>query len=374
LINYGVAKSSDMIPLSIPHLNGNEWTYVKECLDTGWVSSAGKYVNQFEDMVAARAECEFGIAAVNGTLGLHLAMHVLGVGQGDQVVVPNITFVASANAVNYTGAKPLFIDVDPATWQMDVALLERALQEEENIKAIMPVHVLGNIGNMAEILRLSKEYNVPIVEDSTEALGSTYNGRSAGSLSRIGVFSFNGNKILTTGGGAVIVTNDELLAKRMKHLSTQAKTDPETYDHDEIGFNYRLVNILAAMGVAQMEQLDEFLQKKKYIDRFYRVHLEGVGDIRFQKVGDDVDPNCWLFTFRSAKQPEILAALKANNIIARPFWRPMNQLPMFENHLYVSDQDHSKTIHAECLSVPSSVGIGDEELGEVVRVVRGCFG
>lgn len=324
-------------------------------------------------MVAARADCQFGIAAVNGTLGLHLAMHVLGVGQGDLVVVPNVTFVASANAVNYTGAKPLLIDIDPATWQMDEVLLERALQNEDKIKAIMPVHVLGNIGNMTEIQRLSEKYGVPIVEDSTEALGSSYNGRPAGSLSRIGVFSFNGNKILTTGGGAVIVTNDQTLAERMKHLSTQAKKNPETYDHDEIGFNYRLVNILAAMGVAQMEQLDVFLEKKKWIDAYYREHLNGVGDIRFQEVDTLVDPNCWLFTFRTKRQKKVLEALKANNIIARPFWRPMNQLPMFIGHGYISDHDHSRNVHAQCLSVPSSVGIKEDELGEVVRVVKNCF-
>lgn len=376
-----------MIPLSIPHLAGNEWKYVKECLDTGWVSMAGKYVNQFEDIVANFSGAKYGVAAVNGTCGLHMAMHVLGITQNDYVIVPNITFIASANAVAYTNAEPIFVDIDPETWQMDINLLEQFLDEQTEttaegpilkstqrcIKAIMPVHVLGNMCNMDELLRICKTHNLKIVEDASESLGSYYKGKHSGAFGDIGVFSFNGNKIITTGGGGVIVTDNEALAIRTKHLTTQAKTNPETYFHDEIGYNYRLVNVLAALGVAQMEQLPNFVQKKKQIDAYYRKHLLGVRDIQFQKVEPNVDPNCWLTTIKTSQQAAVLEQLKRSSIIARPFWTPMNQLPMFGDKLYIHEKDHSRNIHAECLSIPSSVSISEEQLAEVVHQIKKTF-
>ncbi len=364
-----------MIPLSIPHLAGNELKYVTECIETGWVSSAGSYVTRFEEMVAEFTGNKFGVAASSGTSGLHLAMHMLGIDQGDIVLVPNITFIASANAVAYTKASPVFIDVDPDTWQMDLDLLEEWLDENNSpsVKAVMPVHVLGNMCNMPKLMDIAFRHGLHVIEDSTEALGSYWNGQSAGSFGTMNVFSFNGNKIITTGGGGVIVTNDEAHAKRAKHLSTQSKVNPETYYHDEIGFNYRLVNILAAIGVAQMEQLPDFISKKKAMDAYYREHLSGVGDIRFQKVEKGVDPNCWLFTFYSTKQAEILAALKKNEIIARPFWYPMNQLPMFTENVYFTKTDNARNIHANCLSIPSSISLTEADLEKVVQVVKNCF-
>ena len=364
-----------MIPLSIPHLGGNELKYVTDCIETGWVSSAGSYVTQFENMVAEYSGNKYGVAASSGTSGLHLAMHMLGIEQGDIVLVPNITFIASANAVAYTNATPVFVDVDPDSWQMDLDLLEEWLDENNSpmVKAVMPVHVLGNMCDMPKLMDIAKRHGLHVIEDSTEALGSSWNGKSAGSYGTMNVFSFNGNKIITTGGGGVIVTNDEAHAKRAKHLSTQSKVDPETYFHDEIGFNYRMVNVLAAIGVAQMEQLPSFIDKKKVIDAYYRTNLAGIGDIKFQKVEEAVDPNCWLFTFYSEKQPEILAALKENKIIARPFWYPMNQLPMFVDNEYVTKHDHARKIHTNCLSIPSSVNLTEDNLAEVVRVVKECF-
>jgi len=377
----------DMIPLSLPHLAGNEWKYVKDCLDTGWVSSAGAYVTQFEQMVADFAGVKYGIACVNGTSGLHLTMHMHDVKLGDRLLVPNITFIASANAASYTYADPIFVDVDPETWQMDLDLLEDFFVKEcetrngltyekgtdHPIKAIMPVHVLGNMCNMPRMVEICDKYNIIIIEDASESLGSYYNGKHSGGFGKMGVFSFNGNKIITTGGGGVIVTDDEAIAKRCKHLTTQAKADPNTYYHDEIGFNYRLVNILAAVGVAQMEQLPDFILKKKAMDAYYREHLNGVGDIRFQKVEKEVDPNCWLFTFSSEKQADILKRLQAEKVIARPFWMPMNQLPMFTQKRYVSNVDHSRKVHAESLSIPSSVNLEEAQMAEVVRIVRSCF-
>lgn len=370
-----IKEKKKLIPLSLPHIDGNEWKYVKECLDTGWVSSAGAFVTQFENMVAEYSTCKYGVATDNGTNGLHLAMHMLGIGEGDFVIVPNITFIASANSVAYTNATPIFIDIDPDTWQLDLDLLENWLEnnQDKKVKAIMPVHVLGNMCNMPRLMEIANKYNLHVIEDATESLGTTYNGQRTGTWGVMSVFSFNGNKIITTGGGGVIVTNDEGHAKRAKHLSTQSKVNAETYYHDEIGFNYRMVNILAAVGVAQMEQLPGFIQKKKEINAYYRKHLSGVGDIRFQKVEKEVDPNCWLFTFYSTKQAEILAALKANRIIARPFWTPMNQLPMFTENIYISKDDHAKSIHQNCLSIPSSVNLTTVDMATVVEVIKSVF-
>ena len=377
-----------MIPLSVPHLAGNEWQYVKDCLDTGWVSSAGSYVNRFEEMVARHAGQPFGVACMNGTAGLHLSMRLMGVKAGDMVVVPNITFIASANAVAYLGATPLLVDVDAKTWQLDAHQLEilfrdrcdrdfdgqlRFRESGQRVAAIMLVHVLGNMGEIDRYLELSQTFGVPIVEDATEAQGSLWDGKSAGSFGKMAVFSYNGNKIITTGGGGMIVTADESLAKAAKHLSTQAKPDPQEYYHDEIGYNYRLVNVLAAIGVAQMEQLPSILERKRYIDSYYRKHLEGVGDIWFQEVLAKAQPNAWLFTFGTARMRELLQYLNENGIQSRPFWVPMNQLPMFASAPYIQEQDHSRHVYNTSISIPCSGGITDEQLGQVVEAIKAFF-
>jgi len=374
-----------MIPLSIPHLAGNEWSYVKECLDTGWVSSAGSYVNKFEQKVADASHRKHGVACMNGTSGLHLVMRLLGVSSGDLVIVPNITFVASANAVTYLGASPLLIDVDPATWQLSADQLERCLRDEcardqdgvirfrktgQRVAAIMLVHVLGNFGDLERYAALAKQYGLPIVEDATEAQGSTWNHRPAGSFSEAGVFSYNGNKIITTGGGGMIVTDDEALAQRAKHLSTQAKPDPKEYFHDAIGYNYRLVNILAAIGVAQIEQLPLILARKREIDAYYRSELNGVGDIWFQKILAKAEPNCWLFTFGTKHMRPLLAFLNENGVQSRPFWVPMNQLPMFADAPYINVYDHSSRVFETSISIPCSAGISDHELATVVEMIK----
>ncbi len=377
-----------MIPLSIPHLAGNEWTYVKDCLDTGWVSSAGAYVTQFEQLVAKDSGNQYGVACMNGTSGLHLSMRLLGVRSGDLVIIPNITFIASANAVAYLGANPLLVDVDRHTWQLDAVQLERLLRDEcerdhdgvlrfrktqHRVAAIMLVHVLGNLGDLNAILELCEEYSLPVIEDTTEAQGASWDGKPAGSFSRLGVFSYNGNKIITTGGGGMIVTNDQGLAQRAKHLSTQAKPDPNEYFHDEIGYNYRLVNVLAAIGVAQMEQLPQILERKRHIDAYYRRELAGVGDIWFQRVLAKAEPNCWLFTFGTRYMRQLLAYLNSHGVQSRPFWVPMNQLPMFQDAPYITIDDNSSLVFDTCISIPSSSGITDDDLATVVKTIKAFY-
>jgi len=373
-----------MIPLSIPHLAGNEWQYVKECLDTGWVSTAGAYVTRFEEEIAAVTGSKRAISCMNGTAALHACLRTLGAGPGDYVIAPNITFVATLNAISYTGAETILIDTDPDSYQMDLDVLEAFLGAEARVQgkelrskmgdrrivACMPVHVLGNMCDMDRLTALCERYHLPIVEDSTEALGATFNGKHAGTFGTFGTSSFNGNKIITTGGGGMIFTQDDQLADRVKHLTTTAKTDPMDYFHDEVGYNYRLVNVLAAIGVAQLEQLPDIIERKKFMDAYYREHLEGVGDIRFQKITPGVDPNCWLFTFRTERMRELLAYLNANGVQSRPFWTPMNQLPMYKHFRYVHNDDHSTSLHRTAISIPSSSGLTEEQLAEVVATIR----
>jgi len=377
-------SNQQLIPLSVPNIAGNEWKYVKDCLDTGWISSVGAYVNQFEQMVADFAGAKYGVAAVNGTAALHISLLLSGVKSGDYVIVSNLTFVASANSIRYLDAEPILIDADPNYWQMDLDLLEEFLAEEtvvrdntlfykkdgRRIAAIMPVHILGNMCDMDRFVSIVSRYPLPVVEDATEALGTTYKGKHAGTFSPLACFSFNGNKIISTGGGGVIVTDNEALAKHAKHITTTAKASVDEYYHDEVGYNYRLVNLLAAVGVAQMEQLPSFLQRKKEVVAFYKSELTGVGDIRFQQELPGVQVNGWLFTIQTEKQQQLLDHLNGNKILSRRFWMPMNKLPMYKNCPYIQQKDTADHIYNTCLSIPSSTSITDEQLEIVVREVK----
>lgn len=376
-----------MLLLSGPNMCGNEWKYVKDCLDTGWVSSVGAYVDQFEKMSAAFAGTKYAVATSSGTTALHICLVMMGVNENDYVITPNITFIATCNAIKYTGANPIFIDADEMNWQMDLDLLEEFLINEteqkngacyykkdgKRIPVIMPVHVLGNMCNMDRLMALASLHNLIIIEDSTEALGSYYKGKHAGSFGLLGTFSYNGNKIITTGGGGMIVTNDEALAKKAKHLTTQAKSDPFEYVHDEIGYNYRLVNVAAAMGVAQMELLPSFLKRKKEIIQFYKTELEGVADISFQEISNDVDPNWWLPTIKTSRQRDVLKILNDHKMQSRPFWVPMNQLRMFTENIYYNKTDRSDFLYKHCLSIPCSTNISNEELKGVADKIKEVF-
>ncbi len=373
-----------MIALSEPNLSGNEWIYIKDCLDTNWVSSVGKYVNQFETLAAEFCGSKYAVATSNGTLALHMSLLVAGVQSGDLVIAPNITFVASLNSIKYTGAEPILIDISEDSWQMDLSILEKFLANDcklsdgqcihgktgRRIRAIMPVHVLGNMCDMERLLQLAKDFKLVVVEDSTEALGSYYKNQHAGSFGLLGCLSFNGNKIITTGGGGMILTNDESLAKRAKHLTTQAKSHPTEYFHDEVGYNYRMVNILAAMGVAQMEQLPTFLEQKSRINSFYDSQFENIPGICVQKVSSEVKSNHWLYTIKVPDQPGLRKYLRENQVDARPFWVPMNQLPAYKNSFYVHEQNVSDRIYHECLSLPCSTNITEADLNTVASLVQ----
>ena len=380
-----------MIPLSIPNINGNEWQYVKDCLDTGWISSAGEYVNQFEKAIQDYTGAKYAISCMNGTAGLQVSLNLVNVSSNDIVIAPNLTFVATLNAIKYSGAQITLIDVCEDTWQLDVDLLEKWLRKHttttvvngkkitventtgKKIGAIMPVYVLGGFIDIDRLVEISFTYGIPIIEDSTEALGSFMNDKHAGTFGVTGVLSFNGNKIISTGGGGMILTNDKEIATRAKHITTTAKTDPLDYFHDEVGYNYRLVNVLAAIGVAQMENFESILKRKKEIDALYRIELKGIGDIVFQENDPTSDPNCWLFTFRTKKMRALLNHLNSKEIQSRPFWTPMNNLPMYKDLGYISEKDISNKIFKECISIPSSSNLTIEDQNKVITEIKIFF-
>jgi perosamine synthetase len=384
--NYQLS-TINMLLLSGPNMGGNELKYVTECITTGWVSSVGSYVDKFEKMAAEFAGTKYAVATSSGTTALHIALILMDVKPEDYVIAPNITFIATLNSIKYTGASPILIDTHPGTWQMDLDLLEEFLANEteqkdgacyykkdgRRIKVLMPVHVLGNMGDMDRLMALAQQHHLIVIEDSTEALGSYYKGQHAGSFGLMGTFSYNGNKIITTGGGGMIVTNDEALAKKAKHLTTQAKSDPFEYMHDEIGYNYRLVNVAAAMGVAQMEQLPGFIQRKHEIIDFYKTALNGVGDISFQEVSGEVNPNWWLPTIKTEKQKQVLKLLNDSKMQSRPFWVPMNQLRMFANDIYYNKTNRSNYVYQHCLSIPCSTNITNEELQAVADKIKEAY-
>ncbi len=373
-----------MIALSEPNLSGNEWKYIKECLDTNWVSSVGKFVNQFESVVAEYCGTGYAVATSNGTTALHLSLLLAGTKPGDLIIAPNITFVASINAIKYVQADPVLIDVTSDTWQMNLDLVEEFLRKECSssknncvhrasgrvVRGILPVHVLGNLGDMHRLMKLANEFNLFVVEDATESLGSSFKGKAAGTFGVMGCLSFNGNKIITTGGGGMIITNDEQLAKKAKHLTTQAKADPNEYYHDEVGYNYRLVNVLAAMGVAQMEQLPGFIKRKKEIASFYNKELGKIPGFSPQKISPEVDSNNWLYTAKVKQQPALRKFLRDNQVDARPFWVPMNQLPANKDSIYFNKTNTSQEVYQECLSLPCSTHITDDDLSKVASLVR----
>ena len=369
-----------MIPLSVPTLGGREWEYIKECLDTNWVSSVGPFVDRFEQDVAARVDAGFAVAAVSGTAALHIALLVAGVREEDEVVIPNLTFVATANAVRYCGAHPVLVDLEPDHWQIDTGLVRRFLESDcesvdgelrnrrtgRRVGALMPVHLLGHPCDMDALSELAGTYGLPLVEDASESLGATFDGRPTGTIGDIGCFSFNGNKVITAGGGGMIVTDDEAWAKRAKHLTTQAKCDPIEYDHDEVGYNYRMVNVLAALGCAQLEQLDRFLETKRSIAARYDQAFSSVQGIVSQKEATWASSISWLYTVRidaeRCDRRRLITELGDRGIQARPLWKPMHGLPMFRDALRIGT-GVSDDLYACCVSLPCSTSLthGDQD-------------
>ncbi len=381
-----------MIPLSVPSIEGNEWKYVKECLDTGWVSSAGKFVDRFEDEIKRFTGSKFAIACVNGTSALHISLILAGVNQGDEVLVPTVTFIAPINAVRYVGAEPVFFDCDDY-YNMDISKLARFLEEEtvrkdgftfnkktgRRIAAVIPVHVFGSAVLMDDLVGLGEEYNIKIIEDATESLGTVYvsgryAGKHTGTIGEFGCLSFNGNKIITTGGGGMILTNNEEFAQKAKYLTTQAKDDTMRYIHHEIGYNYRLTNVQAAIGVAQLEQLPKYLEIKKQNYQRYQEKLTGSKGLTLAPVPEYASNNHWLYALQfdpeeyGKSKEELLDLLNRNGIQARPLWYLNHWQRPYQNCQSYQVEKAVKLFETT-INIPSSVSLTEEQIDKVVEVL-----
>jgi perosamine synthetase len=375
-----LGTADQFIPLHVPEFRGNEWSYVKECLDTGWVSSVGAYVDRFESDMAAFVGAKHAVAVVNGTAALHLALLLAGVKPGEEVIAPALSFVATANAIAYCHAVPHFADISPTTLGMDPNRLSSHLhkvtemrngrlfnrQTGRRIAGVVPMHTFGHPVDIAGMLHVCEEFDLPMVEDAAESLGSTYGGRHCGTFGLLGTMSFNGNKVVTTGGGGMIVTNDLGLAKRAKHLSTTAKLGhPWFYVHDAVGFNYRLPNINAALGCAQLENLPTALMRKRQLAEAYSEAFAQMPGVSFVRESQGTCANYWLNAIlvdECANSVEVrdrlLEELNAANYMVRPAWALLHTLAPFLDAPRMHDLSVSESIERRLVNLPSSAQLG----------------
>ena len=374
------------IPLCAPSIRGNEWKYVKDCLDTTWVSSVGAYVDRFERAIAEAVGTKHAVATSSGTSALHVALLVAGIEPDDEVLVSTLTFIAPANAIRYVGAWPVFVDAEAAYWQMDPEKVKDFLQTQcqwregalvnrqtgRRVRAILPVHILGHPVDLDPILELARKYELRVIEDATESLGAQYKAKNVGQLGDIACFSFNGNKLITTGGGGMIVTDNDRWAQRAKHLTTQAKDDPIEYVHTEIGYNYRLTNMQAAMGVAQMEQLKGYLESKRVIAEGYAEGLSSVAGIVTMPEAPWVLSSFWMYTVLvneaefGMSSRQLMRQLESRRIQTRPLWQPLH-LSIAHSGTTATDCTMAEQLNHNALSLPSSVELGKHDQQRVIE-------
>ena len=382
------------ILLNKPTFDGNEWKYLKECIDTEWVSSAGKYVDLFERKIAEYTSSKYAIACVNGTAAIQVSLRLAGVGAGDEVIVSTLTFIASVNAITYNNATPIFMDADKY-YNIDAEKTIEFIKNEtvfkngitynkktnNKIAAIIPVHVWGNACWLDELVELCNKQNIAIVEDAAESLGTFYNagkykGKHAGTIGKLGCLSFNGNKIITTGGGGMILTDVKTLEEKAKYLSTQAKDDPIRYIHDEVGYNFRLTNIQAALGVAQLEQLPAILKRKKEIYDFYQSKIENIEGLSLSKVPDYADNNHWLNLLKidskvyNQDREVLMKRLEGNGIQTRPVWKLNHEQKPYKDYQHFK-VEKAKELVKNSLCLPSSANLSNENLNKIVSVLNG---
>ena len=382
-------KSKDLIPLSEPLISGNEWKYIKDCLDTGWVSTVGAYVTRFEEAIADYIGAKYAVATVNGTSALHVSLIACGVQPDDEVLVPALTFISPVNVIRYCNAYPVFMDCNESTLCIDVQkvidFLGGECEQRSNgytynkdtnrrVKAVVPVHIFGHPTDMDMLLEICEEKNIDIIEDATESLGSEYKGRKTGSFGKAGCFSFNGNKIITAGGGGMVVTDDEEFSNKIRHLTTQAKIDSFEYVHDEIGYNYRLNNIQAAMGVAQMEKIEEYVQVKRENAKLYKELFADIVMLKPLKEAEWAKSNYWLNIIKVPREHKksLIEHLLSENIQVRPVWKLIHSLPIYSG--FQSYQiDRADDAYERCISLPSSVDLKQSEVEYIVKSITEYF-
>ncbi len=379
------------IYLSVPHMSGGEMKYIEEAFENNWVAPLGENVDTFEESLAGYCEARHAVALSSGTAAIHLALILLGIRPGDAVIASTFTFSATINPIAYLGATPILIDSEPGTWNMDPRLLEKAIIEQRaqgsgsaekgvaGPKAIIVVHLYGMPANMETIMEIANKYGIPVIEDTAEALGSRYMDKPAGSFGKVSVLSFNGNKIITTSGGGALVSNDRGLIEKARFLATQARDPAPHYQHSEVGYNYRMSNILAGIGRGQMEVIGERIKQRRNINQWYRNMLKDVPGITFQtEPSDSYFSNYWLTCIMinpgksGTNREKLRLALEVENIEARPLWKPMHLQPVFEGSpAYVNGT--SEKLFNDGLCLPSSSNLSESDLERIAYVLKKEF-
>ena len=371
-------SKNNKIWLSPPHISDNEKKYVDEAFEQNWIAPVGPHINKFEDELSKVSEGLDVAVLSSGTAALHLALILLGVKNDDHVICSSFTFSASVNPIIYLGASPIFIDSEQDTWNMDPSLLEQAIVNQINInkkpKAIILVHLYGYPSKIEEIISISKKYDIPIIEDAAEALGSKYKNQPLGTFGDIGIFSFNGNKIITTSSGGAILSKNKEFIKKAKFLATQAREDQPHYEHKEIGYNYRMSNVCAAIGLGQLEVLETRVVKRRYIHDFYKNKLSKIESIKFLNDIDGFYSNRWLTTIvleenSKINNEKIRLELQKNNIESRPLWKPMHLQPVFNTYQALTN-GVSEDLFNRGLCLPSGSNMSDQDLNRVVDIIK----
>lgn len=369
------------IYLSSPTMHGEEQEFIKEAFDTNWVAPLGPNVNEFEKEVTALTGCGHATALSAGTAAIHLAVKLLGIGQGDTIFVSDLTFSASCNPIVYEKATPVFIDSEPDTWNMSPEALRKAFEKYPNPKAVIMVHLYGTPAKIDEIMAICAEHNVPVIEDAAESLGSTYKGKYTGTFGDIGIYSFNGNKIITTSGGGMMVSANEEYTKKALFLATQARDPARYYQHSQIGYNYRMSNIVAGIGRGQLIHLDEHKKIKQDIYEQYKEAFSDIDEVKMNPMNPDGDSNNWLSCLLidkncSVTPNDIMDALDAENIESRPIWKPMHLQPVFADYDFFAHDDNGSVgedIFNRGVCLPSDIKNTPEDMELIISTVRGLF-
>ncbi|EEL78892.1 Pyridoxal phosphate-dependent enzyme [Bacillus cereus AH1271] len=375
-------KNKEKIYLSSPHMSGNEQKYIKDAFDSNWIAPLGPNVDEFERELASFVGVKGGAAVSSGTAAIHLALRLLNVQKGDTVFCSSFTFVASANPIVYLGAEPVFIDSEPETWNMSPQALALALHDANKAgklpKAVILVHLYGQSAKLDEILSLCNHYDVPIIEDAAESLGSTYKGKASGTFGRFGIYSFNGNKIITTSGGGMLVSNDTEAIEKAKFLATQARDPAPHYQHSQIGYNYRMSNILAGVGRGQLEVLEDRVRARRSIFNRYYEGLSHIPGFCFMPELENTRSNRWLTTMLIDEKEsgitikKLLTDLAEENIEARPTWKPLHIQPLFKKnkfYFHQKDKDVSKKLFENGICLPSGSNMTDEDQRRVIQAI-----